>query len=256
MGVLDRLDREARESRQRREAAASARSRQAAAASTRLAPAVERARIYLERLATRLNEVDWLVEARYALPDVGVLAGLRQESYRVGRGDEGEDAVRLHFSCNGSRPVEASIDGHHHAQALARKLREVRLSCHLRPLSRRMMQLRVEAKVPVRVDVVPDVERETLWIELRNLPDLGVQRYAMAPERVDEALLEALASLVLREPSAFAEMTGSVVHGSQRDELRRRLAREQRRRDVEVAGGLRRRVFPVLEWFRRQFLGG
>ena len=95
-----------------------------------------------------------------------------------------------------------------------------------------------------------------MWVELHNVAALGVERYPLAPDRVDEALLDAVASLVLREPSDLAALTGSVVRDGQRAELKRQLAREGRQRDAELAGGLRRFAFPVTEWLRRQFLGG
>ncbi len=257
MGVLDRLAEEARESRQRREAADSARTRQETAARARLTPALDRVARYLERLVTHLREMDRAVEVEYRLDDIGTLAGLRQQSYRVTRDDEQDGgAVRLLFECAGPSPLEVKVHGHEQAESRGRKLRGAGLSCKSSPVSRRVMRLRVEPKVPVRVSFSPDLHRERVWLELRNLNGIGVQRYALAPERIDEELLDAVASLVLREPSAFAELTGSVVADTRREDLKRRLARDRRRRDAELAGGLRRLLFPVTEWFRGRFPGG
>jgi hypothetical protein len=83
-----------------------------------------------------------------------------------------------------------------------------------------------------------------------------VQHYHIPAERLDEELLDALAHLVLRESSAFAQLTGSVVDDAQREDLQRELARETRRRNAELAGGLRSRLFPLAEWFRRRYLDG
>lgn len=262
MGVLDRLEKEARASRQRREAAAASRARQASAAHARLAPALERAARYLQALATHLGELDRSVSARYRLDDEGELPDLRQHGYRVAR-DEGEEdegghdaGVRLLFECTGPAVLELHIDGHARAEALVRRLREARLSCRASATSQRIMEVQVDSKVPVRVRLSPDLERGCVWLELRNLDAIGVQRYPFAPERVDEELLDAVANLVLREPSRFAELTGSVVDDDRREDLQHRLARAQRRRDAELAGGGRALVFPLAEWFRRRFLGG
>jgi len=256
MGVLDRLDQEAAQARQRREAAARARSREESAALARLAPAADRAGRYLERLAGSLGELGRSIEARYPIEGVGVLDGLRQHDYRVARtGDDGT-ALAFRFECIGPKPLEATIAGHPQAEALARRLREARLSCRLQPAGARAMRLRIEAKVPVRVEIEPDTGRGLVWIVLRNLTALGDQRYGLEPERIDTPLLDALASLVLREPSDFDRLTGSVVDPAQRADLRREIAREQRRRDAELAGGLRRLLFPVCEWFRRRLGAG
>ena len=253
MGVLDRLENEAREARQRRAAAADKRSRDEATVGAKLTPALDYAQQYLQRLADHLNELDGSVSTRYELEGLGVLVDLRQTSYRVARADGPAGAVTLRFDCTGNKPIAASIEGHAKAKSLAKGLKDARLTCRLRVLSERVMQLRVEAKVPVRVGFVADVEHGTVWIELRNLTALSVQRYGLAPEQVDEKLLDALAGLVLREPSEFDRMTGSVVTDDKRGDLQRKLLREQRRREAELAGGLRRFTFPAMEWFRRQF---
>ena len=255
MGVLDRLDKEARDARQLREATARAQSRHEGAAMPQLESALDRAQRYLQSLAAHLTELNGSVLTRYEIEGLGVLEHLRQESYRVARTADQSGSVALQFNCIGRKPIEVSIEGHASAKSLAKKLRDARLSCRLRPVSERVMQLRVEANIPVRINFVPDIARASVWIELRNLTALGDQRYCLAPDRVDEALLDALASLVLREPSAFARMTSSVVGDDQREDLRRKLLREQRRRDAELAGGLRRLAFPMMEWFRRRFLG-
>lgn len=261
MGVLDRLEKEASAARQRREAAAASRARQDSAAYARLAPALERAARYLQALATHLGELDRSVPASYRLDDdEAELTDLRQQGYRVLRDQEddgGYDAgVKLLFECTGPAVLELHIDGHARAEALVRRLRDVGLSCRASAASQRIMEVQVDAKVPVRVRLTPDLERGCVWLELRNLDALGVQRYPLAPERVDEELLDAVANLVLREPSRFAELTGSVVDDDRREDLQRRLARAQRQRDAELVGGVRALVFPVTEWFRRRYLGG
>ena len=262
MGVLDRLEKEALASRERREASARSRARQDSAAHTRLALALDRAARYLQALATHLGELDHGVSARYRLDDEVELGDLRQHGYRVARdedeeGEGGRNAgVRLLFECTGPAVQALRIDGHARAEALARRLREAGLTCRASAASQRTMDVQVDAKVPVSVRVSPDLERGCVWLELRNLDGLGVQRYPLEPERIDEELLDAVAHLVLREPSRFAQLTGSVVDGDRREDLQRRLARAQRQRDAQLAGGVRLRVFPVAEWFRRRFLGG
>lgn len=256
MGVLERLEQEAREARRRRAAASGARAQREAAAQTRLAPVFEHVARYLDAFVAHLADLDRVIEASYPVADVGVLDGLRQVAYRVRRPADADGAVQLRFECTGAKPLEANVDGHPQAEAAARALREAGLTCHLRPLSARVTRLRVDATVPVRVSFAPDAERGCVSVELRNLPALGVQRYPMAPERIDRELVDAVASLVVREPSEFAALTGSVVAGGQRAELRRRLAREARQRDAELAGGLRQLAFPFSEWLRRHFLGG
>jgi hypothetical protein len=256
MEVLQRLEKEAREARERRSAEAGARQEHEAAAGSRLAPALERAATYLDSVASNLSDLDRIIQARYSLGEAGVLEGLRQSSYRSTRRDEGDGAVQLRFACTAPNPLEATIDGHPQAEALARELRDAGLVCNLRPLSERTMRLRVDAKVPVRVSFVPDPERVCIRLELHNLTALGVERYLFEPERVDAKLLDAVTSMVLREPSDFAALTGSVIDDGKRAELQRRLARDGRQRDAEVSGGLRRLLFPVAEWFRRHFLGG
>lgn len=261
MGVLDRLEKEARASRERRDAAAGSRARQESAAHARLAPALERAARHLQALATHLGELDRSVPARYRLDEHEVeLTDLRQQGYRVLRDQEDDGAydagVTLLFECAGPAVLELTIDGHARAEALVRRWREAGLSCRARAASQRIMEVQVDAKVPVRVRLTPDLQRGCVWLELRNLDALGVQRYPLAPERIDEELLDAVAHLVLRESSRLAQLTGSVVDDDQREDLQRQLARAQRRRDAELAGGVRGLLFPVAEWFRRRFLGG
>jgi hypothetical protein len=256
MSVLERLAGEVRAAQQRREAEDSAEARRAGVSIARLSPALTRATRYLDDLAGHLNALERRIDAHYRIDDLGVLGPLQQESYAVIRADGPDAGVRLDFACTGCVPLVCSSAGHVKAEALARDLRAAGLVCRLNPASEKVMELRVEARVPVRVDFAPDLERGVVQLTLRNLTGLGVQHYHIPTERLDEELLDALAHLVLRESSAFAQLTGSVVDDAQREDLQRELARETRRRNAELAGGLRSRVFPLAEWFRRRYLGG
>jgi hypothetical protein len=255
MSLLGDLEQEARAARERRASASAARAQRTTSAESRLRPALERAERYLERFAAQLVDIDREIRVDYSIPDLGHLQDLTQRGYRVTRdGEHGVSAARLSMTCSGTTRLEVALDGDAAAKVHARALKAAGLECRLSPEGPRRVLIRVEPRVPVSVSLSPDLEREAVVLEMRNLLGIGVQTYRIDPDRVDEVLLEAVARCVLREPSDLARLTGSVVDDAQRASMRKHLDREQRRRDAELAGGLRRTLFPVAEWFRRTVL--
>ena len=88
-----------------------------------------------------------------------MLGPLHQVSYAVTRADGPDAGVRLEFACMGRVPLECSIAGYVKGEVLARELRAPGLACRLNPVSDRVMEPRVEARIAVSIDFEPDLER-------------------------------------------------------------------------------------------------
>ena len=84
----------------------------------------------------------------------------------------------------------------------------------------------------VHIRFLADAAEKCVYIQLRNLESQPVKRYKFAPERVDEKLLERLASMLIRKESNLVEVE---VCQDFRGELRRRIEEETRAKERDLA---------------------
>jgi rubrerythrin len=84
--------------------------------------------------------------------------------------------------------------------------------------------------VHIRVEAAP--ADRCVYVHLLNLESQPYKRYKFSADKVDGALLERLAKLLVREESKLIEVE---VSDDMRSELRRRLEIENRRREEELA---------------------
>ncbi len=254
MGLLHRLRNEAGTARDRRAREASARAARSAVNEARTSPAIARARAYLEDLCDNLNDIDRVVVAEYAIADLGRLGGLEQRGYEVVEDPEQAGrSFRLAFRCTGKQGLEATVGSEAVAAALERDLRNAGVLCRRRQLGHARHVVQVAPEVPVAIEFHAEEDNGAVRVLTRNLNALGRQQYRFEPERIDEAVLEAVAHCVLRQPSRLAELSGDTVNSAQRAYIRKQLERERRQRAAELGGALDRALFPVLECLRRLF---
>lgn len=90
----------------------------------------------------------------------------------------------------------------------------------------------LEGPMPVHIRLEAAPADRCVYVHLLNLESQPYKRYKFSADKVDGALLERLAKLLVREESKLVEVE---VSEGMRSELRRRLEIENRRREAELA---------------------
>lgn len=239
MGLLDDLKKEAEakeEQGRQRDAEAAARD---AFYEEQLRPVMQHAHRYLEELAATLNTIEREIPVPYRLdpPEKQKLA-MKHGRY-VFKGDEYDRPEKLILFCDcvleertefyvtGRTAVSryaALLEGHkipHHTKNELDQAHEVANATFA-----------LEGPLRVQIRLLASAEDRCIYIDLLNLEAQPTKRYKLAPEKVDEALLDRLARMLIREESVLVEVK---ISDDTRAELRRKLEEEKRRLAEEQA---------------------
>ena len=239
MGLLDDLKKEAEQKQEQgrqRDAEAAA---QQAFYDEHLRPAMQQAYRFLEELASTLNAVNREVPVPYRLDPAEKRRLDMKHGHYVFKGDDYERPQKLILFCDcaleertefyvsGRTAVSryaALLDGHkipHHAKNELDQAHEV-ANAHFT----------LEGPMRVQIRLLASAEDRCIYVDLLNLEAQPTKRYKLAPEKVDEALLDRLARLLIREESILVEVK---ISDDTRAELRRKLEQEKRRLAEEQA---------------------
>ncbi len=252
MSLLEQIEAQAKESGERRAILDEANRAREAMDAQRARPLLRHVETYLRRMARALNDSDELVKVNYELPELGELKELRQANYHVAKEPHSEDELRFHFECSGSQPIKAALRSEELARVREAALRDGGLRCQRVAQSGQRRVLMIEPRVPVTLIFArsgPD-----LTLRTRNLSAIETRKYRLPPERVDEEFLEALLEVILRRGNRIRYLMGDTVPEIDREELRKELAREKRRRSMELSGTFSRAMYSIAETFRRLVL--
>lgn len=220
--------------------------------SQRAGPVLQRTETYLRRVAVALNGSDQIVKMSYAVPDVGELKELQQGNYRVSADAERDGAFRFAFECSGARSIKATLANEALARTRELALVEAGLRCRRIAEGGARRALVVEPRVPVSVEF--HREGAGLKMRTRNLLAIESRSYAFAANQLDDEFPQMLLEVVLRRENRLPQLTGDIVDDASRVQLRKELARQDRRRRAERAGFFGRAVFPITEACRRLLL--
>ena len=220
--------------------------------SQRAGPVLQRTETYLRRVAVALNGSDQIVKMSYAVPDVGELKELQQGNYRVSADAERDGAFRFAFECSGARSIKATLANEALARTRELALVEAGLRCRRIAEGGARRALVVEPRVPVSVEF--HREGAGLKMRTRNLLAIESRSYAFAANQLDDEFPQMLLEVVLRRENRLPQLTGDIVDDASRVQLRKELARQDRRRRAERAAFFGRAVFPITEACRRLLL--
>ncbi len=252
MSLLNQLEAQAKESGERRAVLdADSRAREAMDAQ-RARPLLQHVDMYLRRIARALNDNDELVKVNYELPELGEFKELCQANYHLAKDPQSEDELRFSFECCGSRPIKAELPSEKLARVREAALLEAGLRCKRVAQSGQRRILMIEPRVPV--SLIFTRSGSELTLRTRNLIALEKRKYLLPPERVDEEFLEALLEVILRRGNRIPHLMGDTISDIDREKLRKELAREQRRRDMQLSGFFGRIMYNITEKFRRLVL--
>lgn len=90
----------------------------------------------------------------------------------------------------------------------------------------------LEGPINVHIQILAHPADRCIYIVLRNLEDRPGKRYKFSPDTLNMELLERLARLLIREESSLVEVQ---VCSDVRDELRRQVEKDKRRREEDLA---------------------
>jgi hypothetical protein len=91
---------------------------------------------------------------------------------------------------------------------------------------------RLEGPMKAHIRIIARPEDKRIHINLRNIEDQPIKSYKLSPDLVDDALLERLARMLIREELQLVEVK---VCDKVRDELRRRIEVEKRQKEDDLA---------------------
>ncbi|MCB9871640.1 MAG: hypothetical protein H6983_09155 [Ectothiorhodospiraceae bacterium] len=207
-------------------------------AEQRLAPALRALEHYFRDLARCLEAAGPEIRVSYEIPEIGTLVALRQGRYRLLETiSDTPGTFGLAFDCTRDICVRTRVSTPL-ASVHRNRLRSYGLRFQEIDRGRSGTVFMVEGHVPVELRFDADPSLGVVVLQTRNLDTLGPVRFHLPPERIDRRLADELARCVLRQPNAFRELGGGTMTDADRAQLRARIAREQRRRDLETRRGI------------------
>lgn len=254
MGLLDELRSEATQQKVSDARSRVLGERRTSEAEVKLRPRMVALHRYFKEFIDHLSVINPEVTTRLEVADFGVVTSLKQESYRFWT-EQPDDPTRFTFGFTASSKQRPQI---RLTQVVADKLladlKKQNIPCVAGQVDSGHTTLVLQPQIPVLFEFKMDVERETVRLCLRNYERLGTLNYAYEADEITEALMEQLGLLVLGKPNRFKVMSGGVVEDSRRDELRRALGREERRRNAELGGVVSKLSWAVGEGLRKLFV--
>jgi hypothetical protein len=214
---------------------------------------LRRARKFLYDLNARLLYYPPDVRASYAVDGFGTLPDLQQGDYQlfVPQGAE-RYPLSLGYFCTGSKGIVRQLAaGHLVIQQHEEYLRTRGLTYVVTNVfpdagrgeaapGERHVLFDIAPRVPVTVTVDVDPSAERIRIHAWNLERLGRVSYPVAAESMTDELLGELVKAILRQPNRLNALAGFEVPEDTRDELRKRIYLDARRKALELAGARQR----------------
>jgi len=239
MGVLDDLKKEAEQKEQGLAAEGAGRASDEAFYAQVLKPAMRRAHDYLNELVQALEKVERSVSAPYRLdPEQKEPFNLPQGRY-VFRADDFEQPRKLIVAteCKLDRRREYLVRGRGAVQRYAARLQEHQFPHYTKDELDQAHQVVnatfiLEGPLKVQIRLLASPEDRCIYVDLLNVETLPIKRYKLPPEKLDEALLDRLARMLMREESVLIEVK---VSDDTRQQLRQKLEEERRRQAEEQA---------------------
>jgi hypothetical protein len=194
---------------------------------------------YFSKLIENLNLVKPKITASYPLnPENTAGISLNQTDYEF-IFDHGEKPHQLDIRCvcTLDRPVEFFVPSKTAVLNHSELLDDYRFFYHRRDRRDQKHDVSgatftLEGPMPVHIRMEANPADQCVYVHLRNLEHQPYKRYKFPAEKVDPALLERIAKVLIREESQLVEVE---VSDDFRSDLRRRLEIENRRKEEELA---------------------
>ena len=228
MGYLDQLKDEARALQDEQTRQAKAREENAQYLAQSIHPRMQALYTYLSELTDNLNIVKPQFSVAYDISGFGVAEPYVQQRYKL-TADSNKAMMQLSltFFCESEQDVVIEADS---PQAVQRQkeyffANNVRYRCNEVIDERQNMcsaTFTMAREIPVVFKFT--VNAEKLDLSVHNFIDLGVQRYPLKPEQLDEDFFDRLAGYIVRDRKQFMELE---ISQQQLEELRANLEKEQ-----------------------------
>lgn len=239
MGLLDDLKKQVEEKEQQERQQNAALEAQQAFYETHLREVMRRTHDYFSELVEHLNAVAPEVSPAYSLaPPQEPPISLKQEGYSF-RSDSYEKPTNILVNCVCSLEqrcefyvrskvaidnYSALLDSHNFPYYTRNELDE------RHNVANAIFVLEGPMKVQIRLLASP--KDACIYVDLLNIEAQPVKRYKLPPEAVDEALLDRLARMLIREEQTLIAVK---ISDDARAALRRKLEEEKRRKAQELA---------------------
>ena len=198
-----------------------------------------RAYDYLSEIVENLQIIAPEIYASYPIgpPEKKTIA-LRQTDYKFNF-DNAKSPRQLDILCQCvlDQPLEFHVPTKDEVVRHAATLESYRCIYHRKDVLDKLQEVRgatflLEGPMKVHIRIVADPSDKRLFINLRNLEDLPFKSYKFSPESVDEALLERLARVLIRqEPTLVAVKVCDTV----REDLQRKIEVDKRQKEQDLA---------------------
>ena len=205
-----------------------------------LRPVMLRADKYFSELVSTLATVAPEVRPVYPLdPTPGKSLSLEQADYSF-HSDSGENPLQVDVicSCTMERPMEYRVRGKNAVENYAALLAAYKFPHHRKnELDKRHEVISatfiLEGPMKAQIRILADAAERSVFVEIFNIEDQPFKRYKLAPEKVNEALLDRMARLLVREESQLVEQ--QQISEDVREELRRKVEQDKRRAEQAQA---------------------
>jgi hypothetical protein len=237
MGVLDELKQKSAEQQARETARREEQTRRETFYRDELKPRLEQLFGFLHEFGEQLNYVRPDVRASYRLPEDFRLDALSQGDYNLNcdsRDNMTEIAFRLFCKDEGKLLIELtekdrfnSMKEFLHRNRLTYRTHEFKDERH----NVIGGQITLERKVPVIFKFDADIENSCIVLWIRNFASLGLQKFILFPNQINDEFLDGLGRFIMRETDSFVRLE---LPEEQRLRIQANIERERQAKEEEI----------------------
>lgn len=205
----------------------------------RLKHVMQKAHKYLEEMVESLNIISPDIEVSYPLdPSEPNGVSLKQTQYLFSSDNSRHPRqIDILAHCILAEPVEISVPTGDAASRQSDYLQECQFPHHRKNKLDKLYNICgatfiLEGPMKVHIRVLANAADKCVYIQLRNLESNPLKKYKLAPEKLNEELLERLGRMLIREESQLVEVN---VSQDFRSELQEQIKRDKHSKEQDLA---------------------
>lgn len=237
MGLLDDLEKRSAEHKAREASVEEERAQRERYYQEVMQPRFEAIYAFLGEFVSHLTVINPELLVSYRIPGDHSLTDLLQQGYEL-KLDSREETqqISLRFSCASEgelKIVTENKQGYGQLNEFCFQNKLVYTTKPNRDAESRVASgdIIIQKKVPVHFTFSVDKENSRIVFHIRNFLELGLHKYYLDPDRIDEAFLDELGRFILRETDTFMQLE---VDQEQLQIIRDTLEKEREEKENEL----------------------
>ncbi|MDH5408450.1 MAG: FHA domain-containing protein [Gammaproteobacteria bacterium] len=157
--------------------------------------AITQVHAYLHELTSSLNRLNYITQTDFTIADLGTIKDLNQANYSLSFENRADvDIVSLNFMLSTETTIAFGFEtetGNNIAESLTRAGIDAKIS-------NKSGQIKINGTIPVKLEFSSIPDEQHILLSIHNYDKPGRQRYAIAPNMIDDHFQNQLGKFILR----------------------------------------------------------